>query len=52
MTWIFAESALARGGQRGANLGGMVAVVVDHGDAVGRASQLEATIDAAEVFER
>ena len=43
-----AKSALARGGQRGPNLGGMVAVVVDHADARGLAAQLEAAVDAAE----
>jgi hypothetical protein len=47
-----AESALAGGGEGGADLGGMVAVVVDHAYAGGRASQLESAIDSAEVFER
>ena len=44
-----AEAALPRRRQRGANLGGMMAVVVDHGDAVGAALELEAAIHAVEV---
>jgi hypothetical protein len=42
-------AALARRGQRGANLGGMVAVVVHHGDAARLAALLEAPVDAAKV---
>jgi hypothetical protein len=47
-----AESALAGGGEGGADLGGVVAVVVDHAYARACASQLESAIHAAEVFER
>ena len=44
-------SALARGSERGANFRGMVAVVVDDGDAAGLTTLLEATVDAAETAE-
>src|SRR5580704_18175074 len=43
------EAALQRSGQGSANLGGMMAVVVDDGDAVGVSNQLEATVDAVEL---
>ena len=43
------EAALQRRGQGSANLGGVVAVVVDDGDAVGVADQLEAAVDAVEL---
>ena len=46
-----AVAALAGGGQGGANLGGVVAVVVDDGDAAGLAAQLEAAVDAAKMVE-
>src|ERR1017187_1304285 len=46
-----AESALAGRGQRGLDLGRMVAVVVDDAHAGGAAAQLEAAIDAAELIE-
>ena len=36
-----AVAALAGGGEGGANLGGMVAVVVDHGDAARRCREAE-----------
>jgi hypothetical protein len=42
-------AALAGGGQGGANLGGVVAVVVHHGDAARLAALLEAAVDAAKV---
>jgi len=45
------ESALASGGEGGSNLGGVVAVVVDDGDAGGFAAQLEAAIDAVKAAE-
>ena len=44
-------AALAGGGEGGANFGGVVAVVVDDGDAAGLAAKLEAAIDTAEVAE-
>ena len=47
----FAEAALPRGRKRGTNLGGMMAVVINHADARGLASQLEPAIHAAEVLE-
>ena len=40
------EIAKLRGGQRGANFGGVVAVIVDHRDAAGLAAHLETAIDA------
>ena len=43
------EAAGAGGGEGGANFRGMVAVVVDDGDAVDDAFCLEAAIDPAEV---
>ena len=46
-----AVAALAGGGEGGANLGGMVAVVVDDGDAARRAAKLKAPVDAAKVAE-
>ena len=46
----FAETALPRRREGGANLGRMMPVVVDHADSVNRASQLEATIHAAKVL--
>ena len=48
----FAESALPRSRQGGANLGGMVAVVVDYADTRGLAAQLEAPVHAAKFFQR
>src|SRR4029077_15471974 len=47
----FAEATLPRRRQRGANLGRVWAVVIDHADACSFAPQLEATVNAAEVFE-
>ena len=44
-------TALAGRGQRGANLSGMVAVVVHYGDAVRLAAQLETPVDAAKMVE-
>ena len=44
-------SALAGGSKRGANLGGMMAVVVNHGNAAHYAFTLEAPVDAAIVVE-
>ena len=41
-----AKLAKLRGGERGANLGGMMAVIVDHRDAAGLAAHLKAAIDA------
>ena len=38
--------AKLRGGERGADLGGMMAVVVNHGDAAGLAAHLKPAIDA------
>ena len=46
-----AVAALAGGGKGGANLGGVMAVVVDDGDAAGGAAKLKAPVDAAEVTE-
>ena len=46
-----AVAALAGGGEGGANFGGMVAVVVDHGDAAGGATKLKAPINSSEVIE-
>ncbi len=46
-----AAAARARSGQRGANLGGMVAVVVDNRHAARLAALLEAPVDAAKVAE-
>src|SRR5271165_1342120 len=43
------KAALARGGQSGAYLRGMVAVVVDHGDAIHPAFELKATVHSVEV---
>ena len=40
-----AKTALASGGEGGADLGGMVAVVVDNGDAVHAALELKAAVD-------
>src|SRR4051812_10629993 len=42
-------SALSRRSESGADLGGMVSVVINHVDAVSTSPQLEAAIDAAEV---
>ena len=47
----FAEATLPGRRQRGANFGGMVAVVIDHADPGGLASQLESSVHTAEVFE-
>ena len=44
-------TAFTGGGQGSANLGGMVAVVVDHRDAARRAAQLKAPVHAAKVAE-
>ena len=43
------KAAGARGRERGANLGGVMAVVVDHGDAALRAAHLKAAVHAAEM---
>ncbi len=43
------EAAGPRGRQRGANFGGMVAVIVDHRDAALRAAHLKAPVDAGEI---
>ena len=43
-----AESALARSGESGANLCGVVAVVIDHGHAVDTALELKATVYSVE----
>ncbi len=45
------ESALARCRESGADLRGMMAVIVNHADAGGRALELEAAINAAKVFQ-
>src|SRR5579859_2866035 len=45
------ESALPRSGQGGANLGGMMTVIVHHGDSVNFAFELKATIYAAKLLE-
>src|SRR6266851_4105110 len=47
----FAEATLPCRRQRGANLGRVVAVVIDHANARSFAPHLEATVNAAEVFE-
>jgi hypothetical protein len=47
----FPVAALAGGGEGGANFGGVMAVVVDDGDAAGRAAKLKSPVDAAEVIE-
>src|ERR1700678_2092549 len=41
-------AALAGGGECGGDFGGVVAVVVDDGDAVGAAAKLEAAVDSVE----
>src|SRR5579885_793985 len=46
-----AISALSCGGQRSANFGGMMAIVVDHSNPIHRPAQLKTPIDAAEIFE-
>ena len=46
-----AMATLPRGCEGGANFGGMVAVVVDHGDAAGGATKLKAPINSSEVIE-
>src|SRR5258708_33683326 len=45
------ESTLARCRESGADLRGMMAVIVNHADAGGRALELEAAINAAKVFQ-
>ena len=44
-------AALAGRGEGGANLGGMVAVIVHHGDAARLAAQLKAPVHAAKMIE-
>src|SRR5207249_9517872 len=46
-----AKATLPGGGKGGANFRGMVAVVIDYADPRNLAPQLEATVDAVEVFE-
>src|ERR1700730_15719147 len=46
----FAEAALAGGSQCGANLGGMMAVVIDHADAGYLSAQLKTAVHATEAF--
>jgi len=46
-----AKSALASGGERSADLGRMVAVIVNDADACGRAFKLEAAIHTAKTVE-
>src|SRR5580704_13337266 len=47
----FAKSTLAGGGQSGANLGGMVAIVINHTHAWRLATELEAAIHSAEILQ-
>ena len=47
----FAVAALAGGGERSGDFGGVMAVVVDDSDAVGAAAKLEAAIDPVEAGE-
>ena len=47
-----AEAALPSGGQGRADLGGVMAIVVDNADVSDFALELEAAIDAAEILER
>ena len=42
-------AALAGGGEGGANLGGVVAIVVNHGDAADGAAELKAAVDSSEM---
>src|SRR6266480_2465425 len=44
----FAVSALARGCERGANLGGMMAVIINHAHSPGSSAQLETAVHAYE----
>ena len=44
-------TAFAGGGEGGANLSGVVAVIVDDGDAASLAAKLEAPVDSAETAE-
>src|SRR5437588_604122 len=46
------ESALAGSSQGGANLSGMMAVVVNHGNAGGLAFELETAVNAAKALQR
>ena len=46
------EAALSGGRQRGANLGRMMAIVVNHADPGCLAAQLEPPVYAAEIFQR
>ena len=46
------EAALSGGRQRGANLGGMMAIVINHADPGCLAAQLEPPVYPAEIFQR
>lgn len=48
----FAESALAGGGERGPDFGGMMTVVVDDADTGDPSAQLKAPVNSAELIER